>query len=204
MTVVIGLDPGLSATGWAWLVVDRDASPRLHSAGAILTRPAAKKARLHSVDDTAERIRHLAHQVHDMVAIRQAESAVVVAVEAYSTPRFADAAVKLGFAWGAVIATLRHLRVPVVQLTPQEVKKAIGMRPPPRSSKDRTDRQKEADREARKQLVGWRLEELMPGSRETLVALAAGEVEHATDAAAVAYAAMKTDVVWAAMGRGVA
>jgi Holliday junction resolvasome RuvABC endonuclease subunit len=202
--VVVGIDPGLAATGWAWLLVGSDCAPRLHSAGAILTKPTAAKLRLHSVDDTAERIRHLAHQVHDMIAIRQAESPVVVAVEAYSTPRFAAAAVKLGFAWGAVVATLRHLRVPVVQLTPQQVKKALGIRPPPRATRPRTEREKEDARQARKQLVGWRMDELMPGSRDLLAALAAGEVEHATDAAAVAYAALKTDVVWAALGRGAA
>lgn len=55
---ILGIDPGLRATGWA--VLELGHTPRLVAAGVVTTKPAGKKRGLYQADDDARSLEALA------------------------------------------------------------------------------------------------------------------------------------------------
>lgn len=172
--VILGIDPGFSALGWAALEL-RPPGPHLLALGLLRTRPG--EAALLKSEDNLARLRVLWRGLHALAELRP----VAIAAEAQSWPRNASAAAKVASAWGLLAALAELLSVPVIHASPQAVKlHATGKRT---ASKIEVQNALEA----------------RPGFEDLARQLEAASIpaslaEHPVDACAVALAALDTEL----------
>jgi crossover junction endodeoxyribonuclease RuvC len=109
---VLGIDPGTRHLGWG--VLEQDGTRVVHVAHGVIdtdtTAPLA--SRLVEIDDA------LAH-------VLEVHRPDVAAVEALFFAKDAQAAAKLGHARGVVLLRLARARVPVAEMPPARVKRAV-------------------------------------------------------------------------------
>jgi Holliday junction resolvasome RuvABC endonuclease subunit len=116
---VLGLDSGFAASGYA--VVEL-ADPLVPIAlGVIRTAASAKKLKVKAADDNMRRGREITKLINPTIR----SNIVAICMEAPSLPRNASTSFKLGIYYG-IIASLSEMHdVPVVQVTPQALKKGV-------------------------------------------------------------------------------
>jgi crossover junction endodeoxyribonuclease RuvC len=119
MALVLGIDPGFASTGVA-LVELRPDGERVVSLQIVRTAKAAKKQQLMATEDNLDRARKIAEALGRLL-----EGVDAVAAEAMSFPRSASVAAKMAMSWGVLAALSHHRRIPVVQASPQRIKKAV-------------------------------------------------------------------------------
>lgn len=122
-TVVTGLDLGLAHCGWSDLMLLRDGE-EVQDLGVWVTEKSNKKQNVLSSDDDLRRARELAVLMADHV---DKVNPFALVVEAKSLPRNASAACKIGMAWGVFATVAMSFHLPVVQASPQQVRKALGL-----------------------------------------------------------------------------
>jgi crossover junction endodeoxyribonuclease RuvC len=108
---VLGVDPGSRAAGWA--VVEFGAKTRLVSAGVL--RPPASV-------EIAPRLLFLRERLREVV---ERERPDVAAVERVFSGKNPQSLITLGEARGVLVLTLAEAGVPVTDITPAEIKKAV-------------------------------------------------------------------------------
>jgi crossover junction endodeoxyribonuclease RuvC len=112
---LLGIDPGLLRTGYACVEVPvRSLEPRLVEAGVL---------RIRAKGTLAERLR----QLHDELdGVLQDLAPTRMAVESlFSHARFARTAIVMGHARGVVLLAAGRRELPVMELAPAEVKRAV-------------------------------------------------------------------------------
>ena len=109
---VMGIDPGLGASGWA-IVAGEGEVRSLLASGAIRTKPST---------DMAERLLTICNAVRDLVAIHHPEE---FAIEDVFLAKDARAAFALGQARGAAMVGAALQGLPVYSYTALQVKKAV-------------------------------------------------------------------------------
>ncbi len=109
---VLGIDPGLAATGWA-VIVPGPEKPRLIACGTIRTA---------SADDAASRLVKIARGLRDAIA---AHAPQVAAVEQALVARSAQSALALGQARGVALLIPAEAGLPVHEYLPMHVKQAV-------------------------------------------------------------------------------
>jgi crossover junction endodeoxyribonuclease RuvC len=119
VALALGIDPGFASLGYA--LVDVSVSEVVvGSLGVITTEKSNKKQNVLASSDNLRRARELARLLQPLV-----QEAGVICVEAMSFPRNASAAAKVAMSWG-VLACLSELSdVPIVQVSPKELKQAV-------------------------------------------------------------------------------
>ncbi len=172
--IVLGIDGGLAALGWAAVRLEAGGEV-LEGVGVIVTAPSARKRGVLAADDTVRRAREL-HRALSGVVGRYGPA--VLAIEAFSAPRHAGSAAKVAMSVGVVASIAEALGLPIVSASPQEVKRAA------------TGRQ-----DASKEDVARAVCERWRGAAELLAGVRAGLREHAADAAAVVLATLEADTV---------
>ena len=117
----LGLDPGFASFGWAIvrLFPERE---RVAALGVIETKKSPKKLSVRAADDNSVRTRIIAEALQKLVERYHPK---VIAAEAFSQPRNASVSGKLGRAWGAVDTLSVFSGLPVIQASPQAIKKAL-------------------------------------------------------------------------------
>ena len=108
----MGVDPGTHVVGWGVIELD-GARPRLVASGAITARPR---------DPVPAKLAAVADGLAELVRMHRPDAA---AVEKAFFGKNATAALRIGEARGAVLAELARAGVPVEEVTPAEVKKAV-------------------------------------------------------------------------------
>lgn len=174
---VLGCDPGFASFGWA-LVDVGPTSEVLVDLGVIRTEPSARRAGTLASGDHVRRMR----QIGGALDAIEDEHGIVRAVcsEAYSQPRNAGSAVKLGFGWGVLVHWSDER--PIVQASPQAVKlHAAGLK------------------SASKEQVEAAIRRHWSAGGAMLDALPRTVREHAADAVAVVWACLDSEVI--RMGR---
>lgn len=117
MVRVVGIDPGLAHCGVA--VAEGDLNHfTVTKAFTITTESQVKKLKVHVSHDSIRRAQELASVLGPYVW-----SAGLVAIEGVSLPRHASSAGKLCMAFGVIAALCESEQIPLVQFSPQEVKK---------------------------------------------------------------------------------
>ena len=112
MTLILGLDPSLSCTGWG--VVRAEGSRLVHVAnGQVPTDPKAPMA---------ERLNHLCEAVAAVIAAHAPDRAAVEEVFVNKNPQ---STLKLAQARGAVLAACGRAGLPVAEHAARLVKKAV-------------------------------------------------------------------------------
>ena len=200
---LLGVDTGFKYTGLA-IVEWNGARARLVGGTTINTEPTAKKRRMLVVDDHLRRIREILHGVDNACSPCMPS---LVSMEAFSPARNAGSACRQAFGYASVVAVAEHHALPIVQFTPQEIHKRLGVpKPPPlprkaphhatKAEKLEAERARSAASKDNKRRVWITAARLCPGPWDTLS-------EHEADAACAALAALfpvPIDLVRMAMG----
>lgn len=174
---VIGLDCGLASFGFAVIQLEPDVTHVL-DLGAIKTKPSAKKEKTFASDDTLRRAQEIHHRVDGLIERFDVKA---IAAESMSFPRIGKqvmvkACQQLGVAWGIIAAIASSRSLPVVQLSPQALKKAVA---------GSTTASKEQVQEALAARYG----------ADLFAELNKGDVEHAADALGSVVACLDSDVM---------
>lgn len=123
--IALGIDPGFASLGLAAVelpALSVAATPRVPRCWVERTEPSAKKRDVRASEDLVRRCRELAVALER--AIAEWHPAVACA-ETMSWPRDQKAATRVALAWGIIAAVLERHGIPLVQASPQEVKKAL-------------------------------------------------------------------------------
>lgn len=117
MIAVLGLDIGLATFGWALLRVTAD-ELTLVDLGCITTSKGKGKGVL-VTDDLHRRGMELTRELGELDPVPH-----LICAESQSLPRDASVAAQIGRAWGVVDAYCEDLSVPLLNASPQAIKKA--------------------------------------------------------------------------------
>lgn len=181
MSLVLGVDPGIATFGWALVELSRRGE-KLVEVGVVTTKPSDKRRRVRQSDDLARRAAELGAAVDALLA---RHSPRAVCAEAMSWPRNAGSAAKIGVGYGVLVAQVMVGRgLPLVQASPQEVRKALC---------GKASASKDEMRERVRDRLGCAAFDRAP--------ILASLFEHAHDAAAVVVACLDSDVLRMARSR---
>lgn len=171
---ILGIDPGFAALGCAVMEVTAG-SERVLQVEVVRTEKSNRKAHVRAAEDQHRRACILAGVLHRLVAEYRV---VAFAVEAPSFGRGGNgsgAAFKTGISWGVISTLALLLDLPVVQASPQDVKKALCGR------KNASKEDVEGAIERRYPDLSW------PRAKD--------DREHVADAAGVVVACLDSEVV---------
>jgi crossover junction endodeoxyribonuclease RuvC len=126
VSLVLGVDPGLSSLGYA--IVDLKADSVV-SLGVVRTKKSDKKRKVLASDDNLRRAR----EVHKalLAAMGATEplngdfDVAAICVESMSFPRNSSTAAKIALSWGILASIAEQFGLPIVQASPQEIKKKL-------------------------------------------------------------------------------
>lgn len=136
--LVLALDPGFASCGYAVLAPGAIPSEdRVVMIGVLRTKLSPKKHRVMSADDNIRRCREIASPLESLMVsasldyihrpyggLFENRSLVrLVCAEKMSFPRNSSAAAKMAMTWGLIVGNLHRFGLPLVQASPQQVKK---------------------------------------------------------------------------------
>ncbi len=110
--IILGIDPSLSATGWGVINVQSSKLQRLGSGVIITKAEQAMTIRLTLISTTIE----------EVIAKYQPD---IVAMEETFVNMNAGSSLKLGYARGAIMATIGKANLQLKEFKPNEIKKTI-------------------------------------------------------------------------------
>lgn len=172
---VLGVDPGLASFGYTSMYVTASME-WVKDVGVIRTKKSDKKQKVLASDDNFRRAQEVAKQFSEYV--RKLKPAAVAA-EAMSFPRNASTAAKMAMAWGVLAEVCRVYDLPMVQATPQQIKKCLC-----------------DNKSAKKEAVQESLMDRYPGQFSTFMDLyPSGAWEHGFDAVGAVVTCLDSDVV---------
>lgn len=193
--LVLGLDPGFTSLGFAVVALGKTPEEdRVVTLGVVRTKASDKKQRVLVADDNIRRCRELSrpvrgliafgnsaggteHETRGVQALFEAAPVLLVAAEKMSFPRNSSAAAKVAMTWGLIVANLERRGLPLLQASPQEVKRRVT---------GKADASKEAVEAAMIKRFGR-------GLLRMLKSLPEGQHEHAFDALAVVVACLDSE-----------
>ena len=121
MIVVLGIDPGFAAIGLATVRIDAEGETPLFLE-VVHTEKVARKTNTLASDDNLRRAREIAAALK---SILDRIHVVAFAAESMSFPRHAGTAAKIMMAWGVIAAVSEQNGIPIVQASPQAIKKCL-------------------------------------------------------------------------------
>lgn len=169
---LIGLDNGFASIGYAVMVVDGTRA-RIAQLGVFYTQKSNKKQNVLTTEDNLRRAIEIAKFFRELLAA--APSTVAFCAEGMSFPRSSSVAAKMAFAWGVLASLSEATRVPVLQGSPQFLKKTVC-----------------GKKNASKEEIRDAVVKLYPEIKAMRARLNVGEWEHAHDAVAAAHTILVT------------
>lgn len=125
---VLGLDPGFARIGYSVVRFSAGVETPVMM-GRFATKKTAKKQNVLAADDNFHRARDIYRFLHAAVRGERefAEFGAVRAIcaESMSFPRNSSAAAKMAMCWGIIAALSQEFDIPVLQVTPQALKKKV-------------------------------------------------------------------------------
>lgn len=123
--LVLGIDPGLSKLGFALVRLGMNgvASDEIVRIGVVETTKSDKKKGVRATSDYVRRTKEQARFLWDLLS--EYTDLYAVCVEGMSFPRNAASSAMLGMSCGVVATLAQVLNVPVLEATPQEIKKRL-------------------------------------------------------------------------------
>jgi crossover junction endodeoxyribonuclease RuvC len=186
---ILGTDPGFASFGFSVARLTKDAEEFVRT-DVIRTQKSAKKQNVKAADDNFRRGQAIAAVLDEVVKEYQP---MAIAAEAASWPRNAGATAKVAMSWGILITLCYQYRLPMVQASPQEIKKAL--------CNDKSA-SKEAVREAIERRYPGHFDEFKHRFPAKKPPKPNGQWEHGFDAAGAIVTCLDTDVL--RMARGMA
>lgn len=200
--VIVGVDPGFASMGIALLELEGGAIKGL-KVKVLQTAPAAKKRKMLVVDDLLQRVRELWAGLSDFVWTHEPK---VMVLEAFSQPQHSNAATRLALGYAVAVLVAESRDIALIQFLPGEIRKRIGVikpekvKVPKEATKAEKTKARALNAAATKKSVYDAVARIMPSVEAVIAAVPKDLREHAVDAAAVALAAVDTDIVRAAGG----
>ena len=122
---ILAIDPGFSSVGWTLGEISEDGNIGYVGCGVIRTKKST--AKVLACEDNVVRAREIAGGIMSLFEELQAHPSKLKAIvsEAQSWPRNASVSAKVGMCWG-VMSTFAHVcEIPLVQVSPQNLKKCL-------------------------------------------------------------------------------
>lgn len=118
---VLGCDPGFANCGVALvqLLSDREV---VRALDVIRTAKDSAKRRTYAADDNLRRARELHRALDGLVVTHNVRA---IAAESMSFPRNATNSAKMSLCWGVLASIAEARRLPIVQASPQAIKRAV-------------------------------------------------------------------------------
>ena len=172
---MLGVDPGFASVGVAVVEVG-SASELIMDVRVFTTEKSDKKRKVRASDDNFDRTQRLYIALRDYV-VEYGVSAICA--EAMSCPRNASVAGKMSLFWGALASVAAQYQLPLVQASPQEMKRVVAGAP----SASKVD-------------MAVALRSRYPGQFDSFSSkFPKAEHEHGFDAAAAVVACLNSDVL---------
>lgn len=171
---LLGVDPGLANMGWSVLQLLPDMEV-LIDCGVRRTEKSNAKRKVLASDDNLRRAREMAAEL-DQVFNRFPIS--VVCAESMSFPRNSSAAAKMAMCWGSLATFVQLRNLPIVQSSPQEVKKVLC-----------------GNKSASKEEIGAAVRNRYGNAEKLLEAVTPSVREHAYDSVAAVVATLENSEV---------
>ncbi len=169
------IDPGFASFGYATLLFADRSPVRVGEFGVIRTAKSAKKHHVLSVEDNLRRAHEIAAKLRWLATRGRT---VGICAEAMSFPRSSSVAAKMAMAWGILASLSEATAIPILQASPQEVKKSVcGVKT------------------ATKEEVISAVQRLYPETVAKSEGLPQGIWEHCYDAVAVGHLMLTSDTV---------
>jgi len=124
MTTIIGVDPGFACLGLARVALLPGGGERVECLEVIRTEASARKREIRATDDNLRRAGELAAALDGWIG----PDVVAICSESQSWPRNAATTAKVGMCWGVIAAVAHRHGLPVLQASPQEIKRAVAGR----------------------------------------------------------------------------
>jgi len=179
MIRLIGIDPGFASLGFAVVEVssdfrrsvvrDSDNKPMM---GVLETEKSDKKRAVKATDDNLRRTREMVRMLLPILAGQQIRA---ICAESMSFPRNSSASNKVGICWGIIGTLAEMMNLPIVQSSPQDIKKHVC---------GRRDASKEEIQEVMAKRFSLDLDSFLKSKRE-----------HCFDALGAVEAAMDSEIV---------
>ncbi len=185
--IVCGIDTGLAHMG---IVMLSARSSELFAADVFETKPDKRKREVLSSDDIVRRADRVAVRLEELI---DRWRPAVVCAEAISFPRSSSAALKIGVAFGLVIAACSRRRLALPQFSPQMIRNGLGLQ---RSANGKRGAVTKED-------VELKVRKLYPRAQRMIdrIEINDADREHAWDALAAAHACRDSDLVRALLAR---
>jgi len=177
---IIGTDPGFASFGLSVIRLTPKSEEVIETV-VIRTQKSSKKLNVKAADDNFRRAQAIAAALYELV---NKWKPMALTAESMSFPRNASVAAKVAMVWGILALLCYIFQLPMVQATPQEIKKTLC-----------------DNKSATKAQIQEALERMYPNQFEEFIrSTAAGQWEHGFDAAGSVVACMDTDVLRMARG----
>jgi crossover junction endodeoxyribonuclease RuvC len=120
MKQIIGIDPGFASMGLAHvqLLAKKERVLRM---GVIRTQKSTKKQNILATEDNIKRTSELYSELQKWMN----PDVIAICAEGQSWPRNASSSAKVGMAWGVIVAIAEQAGIPIIQASPQEIKKIL-------------------------------------------------------------------------------
>jgi Holliday junction resolvasome RuvABC endonuclease subunit len=135
-----------------------------HRMGVFRTQSSPKKQKVLKTEDNMRRSLDIAAFLRELIATNDVK---VLCTESMSWPRNASAAAKVALCWGVMASICEQLDMPIVQSTPQQIKKVMC-----------------GKRTASKEEVIVALQTRYPGLEKVVEGVPSSQLEHPYDALA--------------------
>jgi len=125
---ILGVDPGFANFGWC---IARYDGKELVVTGCGVIRTEKDKRKVLAPVDNVERMRRIGDELEQvMLEVSPISNLVerrisIICAESMSHVPHASSAAKLSLAWGVLAEASRVVQVPILQRSPQEIKKAV-------------------------------------------------------------------------------
>jgi len=125
MSVVLGLDPGFACIGYAVVELPSEGGERPINMGVFRTEKSSKKQKVFASDDNVRRAREIYLFLRDLATDGACGPVSAICAETMSFPRSSSVAAKMAMCWGAIAALSEQFNIPVIQASPQQLKKSV-------------------------------------------------------------------------------
>jgi crossover junction endodeoxyribonuclease RuvC len=116
---VLGLDPGFASIG---IAIVKSETLEVQSLRLFETEKSDKKLNVLSTSDNFRRSKEIYQALKGLIT---EFDPALLALEAMSFPRNSSSAAKMAFSWGVLAALAAETKIPVLQTTPQGIKKYL-------------------------------------------------------------------------------
>jgi len=119
--ILLGIDPGFASLGWCRFGLGKTPDlDRPLAMGVIRTDKSNKKANVLASNDNHRRICEIFKLLFPLT-----QDVIMFTAESQSWPRNSASSAKVGMAWGVISSLTELLSVPLLQMSPQALKKSI-------------------------------------------------------------------------------